>query len=129
MAAKPKPYPKSMGACADLLFLKRQARLELDRQAAAAKAEEVALENHIIDNLPKGDGGAVGRTHKVIVKTEDKLVVSDWPVFYAYLAKNKTFEMLQKRISTTAIQERLDDGKKVPGIGTFTAVKVSLTKI
>jgi hypothetical protein len=129
MAVKPKPYPKSLGACADLLFLKRQERLAADKVAAALKAEETALSDYIIDNLPKGDAGAVGKTHKVIVSTEDKIIVEDWGLFYAYVHKTKSYDMLQKRLSDAAIQARINDGKKVPGTGTFKAVKVSLTKV
>jgi hypothetical protein len=129
VAAKPKPFPKSMGACADLLHDKKQERLAADKAAALLKVEEVRLENYIIDNLDKASSGAVGRRFIARVKTDDKIVVEDWPTFYAYVAKYKAYDMLQKRLSEAAIQARLDDKKKVPGIGTFKVVKVSLTKV
>lgn len=129
MALKPKPYPKSLGACADLLFLKRQERLAADKVAAGLKSEEEALKTHIIDNLEKGSAGAVGKTHKVIVGTDWKPVVSDWPAFYAYVKKNNAFDMLQKRVGEAAIVARLEDGKKVAGVEKFTYVTISLTKV
>lgn len=125
---KPKAFPKSMAACADLLYDKRTERLAADKVAAALKADEQALIEHIINNLPKDSGGAIGKHHVVEVYTEDILQVKDWPAFYAYVAKNKAFDMLQRRLTESAVQARLDDKKKVPGIGTFTTVKVSLKK-
>lgn len=122
-------YPKSMGACADLLYKLRSERLALDKEASAAKEVEQALIEHIINTMPKDDAGGVGKTHMVRVVTKQKPQIKDWEVFYAYVSKNKAFELLQRRISDTAIQERLDDGKKVPGVEMFNAVTVSLTKV
>jgi len=131
LPTKAKAYPKSLGACADLLFTLKQKRLDLDKLAAAAKAEETALSDYIINNLDKASAGAIGKTHKVVVKTEDvpQLDMENTDAFYAYVAKNKAWDMLQRRLSTTAIQARLDAGKKVPGIKMFRAVKLSLTKV
>jgi hypothetical protein len=43
--------------------------------------------------------------------------------------RKKAYELLQKRLSATAIQERWDAGEKIPGVEVFTTVGVSLTKI
>lgn len=125
--------PKSMGACADLLFDIKQERLALDKVVEAMKANERLLTDHIIDSLPKGDTGAVGKHHKVVVRTEDIPQVDTesggWEKFYEYVRKNKAFDLLQRRINTKAIEERLEDGKKVPGIKMFKATKLSLTQV
>lgn len=126
--AKPKPFPKGMGACADLLHEKRSARLAADKVAAALKDEEQALIEHIINNLPKDSGGAIGKAYKVTVVTKEKPQVKDWPLFYAYVLKNKAFDLLQRRLSDTAIAERIADKRKVPGVEMFNATTVSLTK-
>lgn len=123
-----KSFPKSLGACADLLYEKRQTRLAADKAAAALKEEEQALVNHIIDTLPKDSGGAVGKTHKVIVLTEVKQQVKDWDLFWPWVAKNKAWDCLQKRISDGAVQARIDAKKVVPGVEPFNVVKISLTK-
>ena len=131
MAAKPKPYPKSLGACADLLFDLKQERLAADKVAAELKARETALIDHIIEKLPKGDAGAIGKHHKVVVGTKDvpQVAADQWEVFYKYVAKNKAWDMLQKRLGTEAIKARLDAGKVIPGVKMFKAVTVSLTKV
>ena len=120
-------FPKSMAACADLLYNKKQERLAADKVAAALKAEETALTNYIIDTLPKDSGGAVGKHHKVETYTDDKLVVKDWDALYKYIKRTGRFELLQKRLGEGAAEELFADKKVVPGVGTFTVVKVSLT--
>jgi hypothetical protein len=131
MAAKPKALPKSMGACADLLYKTREERLKLDKAAAAMKAEEERIKNHIIDTLDKNSTGAAGKTHRVQVITKTKLRVNTekWNDFYAWVAKNKAFDMLRRQINEEATAARIEAGKKVPGVETFNAVTVSLTKV
>lgn len=124
--------PKSMGACADLLFKLRQERLALDKVVEAMKANESVLTNHIIDNLPKGDAGAVGKTHKVIVRTEQIPQAENWEEVYAYVRKTNAWDLLQRRLNPKAVMERLEDPKNkkgVPGVKLFNAVKLSLTKV
>jgi GTP-binding protein EngB required for normal cell division len=130
--AKAKAYPKSMGACADLLFDMKAKRLDLDKAAAAAKAEETALINHIIDKLDKESSGAAGKHHRVQVITKQKPQVKDWAAFYAYVKKNDAFDLLQRRIGEQAVMDRLEDPKNrkgLPGVEMFQAVTVSLTKV
>ena len=131
MAVKPKTLklPKSLGACADLLYETKQERLAAQKIVDEIKARETIITNHIVDNLPKGDTGAAGKHHRAQVKTEEIPQVKDWDAFYQFIHKNKAYELLQRRVSTEAAKERLESGKPVPGLGTFTAVKVSLTAV
>lgn len=131
MAKKPKALPKSMGACADLLFATKTERLAADKVAAALKAEEERIKEHIINNLDKSSSGAAGKTHRVQVVTKAKLrVVPDkWNDFCKWAAKNSAFDMFQRRINEDAVAARIEARKKVPGVETFQAVTVSLTKI
>jgi hypothetical protein len=55
--------------------------------------------------------------------------VADWVKFYAYVRRNAAFELLQRRLNESAIKERLDDKKPVPGVTIFNAKKVSCTKL
>jgi hypothetical protein len=126
-----KPYPKSLGACADLLFDLKTERLAADKVAAELKSRETALTDHIIEKLPKGDAGAVGKHHKVIVSTKDvpQVAPDQWEDFYKYVSKNKAWDLVQRRLSTEAIRARLEAGKTIPGVKLFKAVVVSLTKV
>lgn len=120
-------FPKSMSACADLLYDLRQERLAADKVASALKSDETALIDHIIETLPKDSGGAVGKHHKVEVYNDEKMVVKDWDALYKYIKRTGRFELLQKRLGEGALKELIDDKKVVPGVEPFTVVKVSLT--
>lgn len=145
MAAKPKAFPKSLGACADLLFDMREKRLAADKVAAELKAEESRLKEHIINTLDKDSGGAVGKHHKVVVITKMKPQVKDWDKFYAYVKRTGAFDLFQRRLGEQAAMDRTTFGtrvdptnegalityvkKTVPGVEIFNAVDVSLTKV
>lgn len=127
-----KKLPRSMGACADLLFATREKRLAADRVAAELKAEEESIKQHIVDNLAKEDlTGGAGKTHRVQVvrKWKPRVDPTKWDKFYAWVSKNKRFDLLQKRLADVAVKELLAEGKKVPGVEQFHYVDVSLTKL
>ena len=92
-------------------------------------AKETALKEYIINNLPKSDTGSQGKTHRVSVVTKIVPQVEDWEKVYTYITKTKNFQLLQRRLSDAAVEEIWESGKKVPGVGTFNVVKISLTKI
>lgn len=132
--SKPKPakfkIPKAMGACADLLYTTRQRRLDLQKQVDALQAQETALREHIIDTLPKSEAkGVAGKVAYVKVETKAVPQVKDWEAFQRYVKKTGAFDLFQRRINTAAIEERWANKKTVPGVESFTAVKVSCTKV
>lgn len=123
-------FPKTMGACADLVYELRNKRLTAQKVAEAIETEEKALREHIINSLPKSQTtGVAGKVARVTVTSKDIPQVEDWPKFYAYVVKNKAFDMMQRRLSTEAVQSRLDEGKKVAGVKVFKAVTLSINKI
>ena len=129
MDVKPKPFPKSFGACADMLFDLKEKRLAAQKIVEEFAEQEKALKEHIIQGLPKGDTGAIGKHHKVTVITKQIPQVRDWDAFYKYVSRTKSFELLQRRLSESAVNERLEAGKTVAGVEMFQAVTVSLTKV
>jgi hypothetical protein len=128
-----KALPKSIGACADLLFLTRQERLKLDKAAAELKAEEARITNHIIDNLDKrNETGVAGKHHRVQVVRKRKYRVDPlkWDAFFRWVGKNNRFDLLQKRISDDAVKAVIEESrKKLPGVEPYDYVTVSLTKV
>ena len=122
--------PKRIGTCADHLYQLQIERLSLQRAVDSIKIKEVMLREHIINTLPKSNAsGIAGKLARVTVVTQDVPQVQDWPKFYAYLARTKSFDLLQRRLNNKAVIERWDDKKKVTGVGTFPVTKVSLNKV
>jgi hypothetical protein len=122
-------FPKTMGACADRLYELRAKRLEVQKLAEQIEAEEKALKEYIIQNLPKSDTGAQGKHHRVSVVTKVVPRVEDWDAVYKYVKRTGSFDLFQRRLSDPAVIERWEAGKTVPGVTRFQLVTLSLTKI
>lgn len=123
-------FPKMMGACADQIYALRARRQLAQKAVDLIEAEEKALKAHIIENLPKSQmTGASGKTANVKVITKEVPVVDDWDKFHAYIKRTGNFTLMQKRASDGALKELVEAGKKIPGVGTFDAVTLSITKV
>lgn len=134
-----KKIPKSLAQVADLLYETKNARLEQQKKVEELEKFESQLKNHLIDNLKKGDANGIqGKVCRVsIVPKEKPAIVTEkdgepydgWKDFYAYVKKNNAFELLQRRLNETAIKERWENKKNVPGVRTFTVLTVSMNKV
>jgi len=133
MAETEKPkfkFPKALGACADLLFTLKAKRLAAQKAVDAIEVEEKALKEHLIQNLPKSEAsGVAGKLARVTVTKKTIAQVKDWDKFYAYIAKTKQWELMQRRVSDTAILERWERKVKVPGVEPFQVPTISMNKL
>jgi len=122
--------PKTIGATIDLLFNLREQRKEVEAQVKKIKEQEDALEAHLMSNFDKaGLDGAKGKFATAALKRSTVADVTDWDKYYAYIAKNKAWDLLQRRASITALRARWDDKKVVPGVEPKEIVTLSLTKV
>lgn len=100
---------------------------KLEVKKEKIKVKYTAKEDEIWNSFTKEElDGAFGKIASVEIKKEIFPSVKDWTKFYAYIAKNKAWDMLQKRTSSTAYRDRLRDGKKIPGVEKFTKVTLKL---
>lgn len=134
--------PKTMGACADRYYELRNKRLEISKQADEVKGEETYVKEHLIAALPKSDAsGVAGRLCRVAVTTRKIPVADDWDKLYAGIIAeygrlkragmnpSLAFAILNRAVSSTAVEELWESGRKVPGVGTFTDVRLSVNKL
>lgn len=132
LAALKKPFtlPKLPGQCADYLYATRELRYAVQRWAEELEKREKAVREHLVQTLPKShSAGAVGLAARATLETVEVPTVEDWPKYWAHIKKTGDFSLLEKRAAKAAIEERWADGKVVPGVGRFTAVKVSVVKL
>jgi hypothetical protein len=130
-AAKPKKIvvPKTIGACADRLYAIKDEASKIKKQLDELDKERKAIQEHVINELPKSNArGVTGKVANVRVITKEVPQVKDWDAFYGYVRKTKRTDLLQRRLSDGAVGELMDQGVKVPGVESFTAVSISLTK-
>jgi hypothetical protein len=122
--------PKTMGACADLLYSLREDRLALEKEADAISKNESLLRDHIINSLPKDDStGTRGKIAQVTISTKVKPSPRDWSLIWKFIIKNKAYDLLQHRCNEAAVAARWEEGIEIPGMDKYNAVTVSCTKL
>jgi hypothetical protein len=122
--------PNTLAACGDLLYQLREERLAMQAKVDAIAAHESVLKDHLINSLPKDDAtGVRGKVAQVVINTKSVPTAQDWTKIQAYIRKNDAFDLLQRRLNDAAVMERIEHGKKVPGVGTYNVVSVSCTKL
>lgn len=108
----------------------RDAKALLQKQIDELDEERKEIEKHVIDTLPKSDASGIsGRIAKVVIVKDVVPQAEDWDAFYKYVLKTKDFSLMQRRLSTAAIGEQWEAGKKIPGVKAFQVIKVSVTKV
>lgn len=114
----PIKLPKNLGACADLYYEALEKRLAADKVAAALKATEVYIAEHLIQSLPKGEAtGVSGKRCSVRIENKEDYRPKDWDKVWAYIFKQKDPTLLQRRLSVEAIRDIMSTRKTpLPGI-------------
>ena len=103
-------------------------RLTHDRASRKLKVEEDNLRASLIKAM-KDDNLSVIETTKVYVGVtqSQKPVIMDWSALEAWIRENNAVDMLQKRLTESAVNLRWDEGIQIPGVGIQTTDKVTTT--
>lgn len=124
--------PATMGLCADEYHYVRAVRLAMQKDVDVVQEREKELYEHMIETLSKGDSGAAGKFYRVQRRPDSECLVpkvEDWAAVFAFVKSSDRFDLLQKRISDTAVTAMWDAGEIVPGVGKIIVPKLSVTKI
>ena len=122
--------PESLGACADRLYELKAEKSAAQKVVEAIEAEETAIKNYIIDELPKSNAsGIAGTKARVTVVTKPVPRATDWMEVYNFILRNDRFDLLQRRLSDAAVKEMWQDGQSVPGVEPFNVITVSINKV
>ncbi len=103
-------------------------RLTHDRASRKLKTREDNLRASLIKAM-HDDGLQVIETEKVYVGVtqSQKPVILDWSKLEQWIRANNAVDMLQKRLTESAVNLRWDDGIQIPGVGVQTTDKVTTT--
>lgn len=122
--------PKTFAGIADLLYTTRQERLAIQKKIDELAKREAAMKNYLIDNMSKKDAtGAAGKVARVQLEQVEEPQTQDWDLLYKHLKKTGEFDLLNRALNKSAVKARWENGKKVPGVGSFMVTKVSCTKV
>lgn len=110
-------------------YAARFSRLAADKVAAGLKETETALKQQLMDTLEANNINAVGdKQHIYALVQSMEPTVEDWGKFYTHIRRTGEFELLFRRINPASVKERWELNQKVPGVGKFPTVALSVTK-
>lgn len=102
---------------------------ELEAEAEELRVERNTLENNLMEYMSSNGmvqaGSSMGTA---TMKQQVKYALSNWDEFMKYVVETESFDMLQKRISTKAVGERIAADEEVPGIQGVLVYTVSIRK-
>ena len=124
-AAKP-----TLGSTIDTMWALREKKRDLDAQTKVVEGEIKALETLMFELLDAQDTRkAEGKRASVSVSEAVVANVEDWDALWPWIAKNKFFHLVQKRVSDPGMRELWALGKVVPGTQPFTKRTLSLKSL
>lgn len=118
-----------LGKVIDEYYIAREDRLAAERKIKDLKEAEQALKFSIMDMLrDSGLKKATGEVATASIRIMTVPYVEDWGLIHKYIRDNDRFDLLQKRLSTTAWRDLHETGVNVPGTTAVEDEDLSLTK-
>lgn len=122
--------PRTPAAMADRLYKLKDLKREAQAKVDAIDEERKAIEAHLINVLPKDDASGIqGKLARVSLIIKDVPQVEDWDKLRKHIVKTGSWDLLQKRVSSQAVELRWEDDKQVPGVTAYPKVTISLNKV
>ncbi len=124
------PLP-TVGAIIDHMWAAREEKRRLEAEVKQVESRIKDIEAKLADRM-RAEGLKKATGTKATASFGEPTVsanVTDWDLLWPYIAKNKYFHMVQRRINDTAYRELLDLGKKVPGVEAFTKQRLNLSSL
>jgi len=119
-----------LSALVDTFNQARNKRLAADKEARALKSVETKLKEQILHVMIDQDCGfAAGMDVRVKLQTKSKPQATDWSLVYDYMIQNDAMDLVQKRLTESAVNARLEDGIEIPGIEFYEVNDLSVAKL
>ena len=115
------------GTTVDKLVGLRNKKRDLEASVKSLEGQIEELQSQLLEEMESaGVDKFSGKLGTVSISTNVVANVEDWDALYPYIAKNKLWHLLQRRVSDPAYRELLDTGKKVPGVQPFSKKRLNL---
>jgi hypothetical protein len=122
--------PAAVGAAIDALMKMRREREAAEAKVNGVKAIESAFEEAIFAKFEKAKlQGARGKIAQATIERRTSATIEDYNALIKHIKKTGDFDLFQRRVSGPACRERWGAGKTIPGVGTFTSVRLALTTV
>lgn len=132
---RPEPgdeIPEHLGQVADEYKRVQTIRLAMDKSVAKVKARETELKEYLINNIDvENEAGVMGMNYQATIKVDHRprMDAEFWPQLHEWIAENERFDLLQKRLSDTAVMEAINSGIELPGVERMSVKNVSIRKV
>lgn len=100
-----------------------EARLELDRRSKDFKKRIDVLSAEIIAGM---EASGLTRVDGARIEEVQKPFISDFLELEKYIQEHGALDLLQKRLTESAVKLRWEDGVAIPGVGVSTEKKLRL---
>lgn len=112
--------PLTIGQATDEMWALREKKRALEASVKVVETQMKELEETVFGLMDAQDTRkAEGKSASVSITESTVGTVEDWDAVWTYIAKNKYFHLVQKRLSDPALRELWDMGKVVPGVQPF----------
>lgn len=101
----------------------------LTKQIDGLQKSKAAYEGELMEVMGQQGVTQLGTTAgTATMKASTKFVITDWPNLLEYIKENDAFDILQKRITVSAIADRMTAEEQVPGVAGIPVFSVSIRK-
>ena len=101
----------------------------LDRQAAEQKEVVDSLKDAIICEMKELDLTSMTLpVARINLLKQTKPIVAEWDALYSFVHQHSAFDLLHRRLSSTAWSDRIENGEVIPGITTYEQTIIRVTK-
>lgn len=115
------------GTAVDQLIKLREKKRDLEASVKSLEGQIEDMQSQLLEQMEaSGTDKLSGKLGTASISTSVVANVEDWDALYPYIAKNKLWHLLQRRVSDPAYRELLDAGKKVPGVQPFNKKRLNL---
>ena len=127
----PVEFPEDLGACIDKYYQLRAQRLNLEKEVKERKRTEKAYMEHIVAQLRAIKMENVGGLKaNASIKEVEMPTPKDWPAIWEYIKENNAFDLLQKRLSSKAVNDWMaETGEIPPGVTLVQQKKLNIRKV
>ena len=119
----------TVGILIDRLYQQDLAIRKVEKALRDEKAKREEIQNSLLDSMNANKlHGARGRLATAFVSEQKHPKIVSYQKFWGYVVKHQAYDLLQKRVASTAYYDRRENGERVPGVKTFRQTKISVRK-
>ena len=91
-----------------------------NKQLTEMKSEAAKLESELMTELESNNQlGVSVKIGSITIKEKDVFNAKDWKKVNKYIDKTKNYDLYQRRLNTTLLNDMFKDGKRIPGVEHF----------